>query len=368
MNGDISNLPETPPIEQSFPSGVLPDARTPRQKAKDFSIEELFAAPPPLVWTDWNNWRAELVNKTLLDLISIQNQDGSYSCVAQSGSLALAINNWLEEKHYERMSARSIYPYRRNKPSQGMWLDDLGNIVTQKGVLFEGILPSEGMDEQKMNDLTDYLPSYENISKIYRNKDYIFLSSNIDVIAGILAQVKPVVITVLFGNGEWAKDVPVIIEGNPTPYGHAVTALPNAYFTYGGEKAILIQDSWGVNTGMNGRRIITENWFKDRVQQAIWFEDLQNLALQNDTLAKPIYHFTRNLTTGAKGNDVAMLQRCLGYLKDADGYLFPLNIEPTGFYGGITRNAVKKFQKLYALTQTGSVDKVTRALLNTLFK
>jgi len=360
---------EVKPLELDFPTGVVEDTRPKEQKAKDFKSEELFAAPPALTYPDWDSWQKDPENKKLLSTIPVQNQDGSYSCLAQAGALALAINNWLEEKRYERMSARSIYPYRRNNPGRGMWVDDLGNIATQRGVLFEDIVASDSMDEGKMNDITDFLPSYEKIGKIYRAKSYIWLPvNNIDETANILAQGKPVVICVRFGNNEWAKEVPTI-ESEETLYGHGIVALPKAFVKIKNKKAVLIQDSWGVETGMDGRRLLTEDWFsKGRVQAAIYFEDLQNLAIQNEELAKPVYEFKRDLTMGMRGYDVAMLQRCLGYLKDNDGYMFPLSVEPTGYYGGITRAAVKRFQKENELIQTGNVDSQTRKALNDFFK
>jgi len=358
------------PAEAGFPSGLLEDNRPAEQKAKDFLARELYGAKVPvLTFPDYQDWQNNEANKKMLKTFAIQNQDGSYSCVAQSGALALAINNYIEEGHYERMSPRSIYPRRRNKPGKGMWIDDLGNICTTQGVIFEGVLPSEGLGEDAMNDLSDFLPSYESIAKIYRPKHYVWLGLTIDEVAGILAQGKPVVLALQFDNGEWAKEVPTLANKNSTAqYGHAITALPRAFFMYNGQRAIMIQDSWGVDSGMNGRRILTQDWFRQgRVKSAIWFEDLQNLAVLNDVQGKPSFKFDRNLTAGMRGNDVAMLQRCLGYLKDEQGFLFALNVPPTGYYGGITRAGVKRFQAMYGLPITGNVDNPTMETLNKLF-
>jgi len=353
---------------QQLANGALLDTRPADEKAKDFLTGELYGAPADLVWLDYEQWKLQPENIKMLEVLEVQNQANSYSCMANAGSLAEAIDNWSEEKIYKRMSARSIYPFRRNNPALGMWSDDLGNIICNRGVVFEALLPSEGKDEAGMNDLKDFLPSYEVLAKIYKAKNYLWIDRNVDAVASILAKNKAAIITVLFGNGEWAQQVPVVNDGIPTPYGHGICALPNAFFMYKGKKAIMIQDSWGVDTGLRGRRIITEDWFiKNRVTSSIWFENLSNIAVLNETLQKPKYVFKRWLSLGMIGNDVAQLQRCLGYLKDAQGFLFPLAQEPTGYYGGITRNAVKRYQTMKALPVTGNVDQQTIVALNSDF-
>jgi len=51
-------------------------------------------------------------------------------------------------------------------------------------------------------------------------------------------------LTVVFGDGEFGELAPVVKPVAPK-YGHAICSLQNAYFTYQGKKAILIQNSWG---------------------------------------------------------------------------------------------------------------------------
>jgi peptidoglycan hydrolase-like protein with peptidoglycan-binding domain len=369
-----NKMADNQPAEMDFPTGVLEDTRPAEEKAKDFMGVELFGAVTPPLYLPWENWKVSPENVKMLATFPIQNQDGSYSCLSQSGVLALAINNFIEEKQYKRMSPRSIYPRRRNAPSTGMWADDLGNLCINNGVIFESVLPSDGQNEGMMNDLSDFIPSFAAVAKIYRAKNYVWLTpTKIDEVANVLSQGKPVVLTLQFDSGEWAKEVPTLLNQNSNALnGHAITALPGAFFTYtsgaGVKKAVLIQDSWGISSGMNGRRILTEDWFtQGRVKAAMYFVDLQNLTTINPTQTKPNYHFAFNLSLGAQGNDVAMLQRCLGYINDDNGYLFPLDTPPTGFYGGITRAAVKRFQAFYVLPVTGNVDDQTREKLNEIF-
>jgi len=93
-----------------------------------------------------------------------------------------------------------------------------------------------------------------------------------------------------------------------------------------------------------------EDWFiKHRVVCGIFFENLNNLEVFNSDLAKPKYNFTNDLHYGMRNSEVAMLQRCLGYEKDADGYMFPLYQSPTGSFYGLTLKAVKRFQTKYGI-------------------
>ena len=67
--------------------------------------------------------------------------------------------------------------------------------------------------------------------------------------------------------------------------------------------------------------------------------------------------FTRPLAVGARGEDVAALQKVLidaGFLKVAS----------TGYFGLLTKSAVMAYQKANALEQIGSIGPKTRMLLN----
>jgi peptidoglycan hydrolase-like protein with peptidoglycan-binding domain len=67
--------------------------------------------------------------------------------------------------------------------------------------------------------------------------------------------------------------------------------------------------------------------------------------------------FTRFLTVGSRGSDVMQLQIILR----AGDYL---SVEPTGYFGKLTRLAVMAYQKKNNLEQVGSVGPKTRGLLN----
>lgn len=81
----------------------------------------------------------------------------------------------------------------------------------------------------------------------------------------------------------------------------------------------------------------------------------QNLVGQ--VLGVSIFNFTKPLSFGSKGNDVKELQKRLLL---AGVY----NSEITGYFGPLTRMAVRIFQKNNGLESVGSVGPKTRAILN----
>jgi len=354
--------------KQKFVSGVLDDDRPLREKNKDYKTEEILTSPYPLSWITWEEWREKPKNKRMLAEIEVNSQNQVGSCAAQAGSLALAINNYLEEGRFIKFSAKPVYARRSNKPKPGMYMHDLGNICVKHGTVFEAVYPTPNTTEEAMSNLDGWLPSFDGIAKILKAENYFWLENNIDWYASILNKDKPIVLALKFGdNDKWNSAVP-IVSNNVLKFGHAICCIPEAFFFYQGKKAILIQDSHGANVGMRGRKILTEDWFvHKRVFQGIWFEDLNNLAVLNKEIEKPKLKLVRNLEVGDRGFDVAQLQRCLGYLKDAEGYLFPLTQAPTGIFGGITRQAIKRFQKKYELEITGKVNELTREKLNSIF-
>ncbi len=87
-----------------------------------------------------------------------------------------------------------------------------------------------------------------------------------------------------------------------------------------------------------------------------------------------VFSFTKDLNTGAQGEEVRELQRCLIFLSEDDSELFP-DGKITGFYGTETRDAVVRLQEKYReeilspsgfSKGTGMVAESTRLKLNEL--
>ena len=74
-----------------FSTGVIADPRTLEEKEKDYQAKEVASFAP----VDWKEeppvqWRK----------FPVRNQDGSLTCVAQTGAKLLGIDNDIEEENF----------------------------------------------------------------------------------------------------------------------------------------------------------------------------------------------------------------------------------------------------------------------------
>jgi len=338
-----------------FQSGAMEDLRTKEDMLKDFRFEELALGVPIVEWkekamADWKQY-------------PVRNQNGAGSCVAHSKVLELGILNLLEENDFISLSARDVYTRRSNQGSAGMHGQDANQICIKDGATLESLMPSDNKTEIEINKVDDRLPHKEVIAKIFRAKNWVALPHDIDAIASILTTGKGVNIFFRFTYPEWNRPVPILSDKNPDCH-HSVVAID--FTLYENKKALIIQDSWG-SAGYDGRRIITEDWFNivfGRISWISYFEDLSNWdLLKKEDIVKPKWWFDKDLFVGIQNKDVIMLQDCLKFLD-----LFPRTQISTGFFGGITRDSVKKFQIKFGIEPVlGYVGPITRKKLNELF-
>jgi murein L,D-transpeptidase YcbB/YkuD len=71
------------------------------------------------------------------------------------------------------------------------------------------------------------------------------------------------------------------------------------------------------------------------------------------------FRFTQRMTLGARGTEVRQLQRIL-----TDLGFFPSTVPPSGYFGTITKDAVKKFQQANSIPTLGIVGPKTVTALN----
>lgn len=322
---------------REFKTGVLPDDRPEEEKKKDYEHREIaetksveWKEKPKSEWADYPTF----------------NQNGSGSCVAQSLTKALGVENIHEEGKFVHLSARDLYA-RRENDSPGMYTIKALKDITENGVTLEQQMPSQGLGESEMNDDSDRKPSDRLLAEVFKpgKKYYIGIEPAPDSLAEVLQEEeppKPVMITVRFKRGEWDRDVPKIGAGSGDWLYHKITAIDN--FLYNGKKAILIDDSWGENTGFDGRRVVLPEWFeKDRIYSCHYFKQLDNTRLlDKEEVEMPNFQFDEDIEYHDDTNDVGKLQEIL----KLEGF-FANNIPITNWYGGLTRKAVKEFQYHY---------------------
>jgi hypothetical protein len=335
-----------------YKGGLIDD----RKEKKDFSHLEIARSTSPTYLT---KAKAEKVIK----LYEKRDQKHTLSCGAHAGELAHSIDT--KEKHEPAF----IYRHRKNFPFEGMYHYDIGDIIVQKGTCLDKKI------KKTESDYNAYKPTTEDLEegKLYTQEAYIVLENDkftIDDIAYIVNDLKRALVLFVFWNGkEWSTDFPVA-KGELTnvnaQYRHYVTVLPNSAYIYKKQKYVIIQDSsW---FGGKNIRHLSEDWINKRIYTGLYFTELTTTP--PPSLKPQKYDFKRDLTMGDRGGDVLKLQEILQSL----GF-FPTNIQPTGYFAGITRQAVKDFQKKYEKsilwsiglkTPTGFFGKQTRTHLNNL--
>jgi len=245
-------------------------------------------------------------------------------------------------------SATHIYQRRSNKPNSGM-IGINAFQIAQQGVTLEALTPSQKMTDSEMDStlIEDYK---ERVGEVFKIGNYLTITDtgNIDKIASIIQKTgKPVMVWFYFKSNEWTE-VPEIKDKTATISNsnrHSVTAVD--YTMYKGQKALIIEDSWGTRHGKAGRRIITEDFFKDRN----WFSAYAMNFNFEESEEKVKYTFKNEMYFGQTNTDIAKMQDVL----KLEG-CFPTNIQSTGYYGNITAKAVYEFQVSYDVAPMRELD------------
>lgn len=335
---------------EDFKNGAMLDLRPDSEKELDYKFEEIVSSAATVNWVEKpkSDWRK----------FQIYNQDGSGSCVAQTGRKLLSIMYWLVSGKWVDLSASHIYKRRANKPQGGMGGNDVFQIM-QKGTTENQYAPSDNMNDTQM-DSVEVTPEEELIGKKYAIGNYLTVPvKDIDTIASIIQTTgKGVMVWFYWKYDEWL-DVPEVKHTNLNLYAadtcrHSVCAVD--FTLYNGEKALIIDDSWDkVATALDGQRVITESFFKERNFFAAY---PMNFRYDQKHV------FTKTLKFNPKffvDEEVKALQDIL----KKQG-LFPSNVDTTGYFGAITLKAVKQFQTKYNLKPDGIVGPKTNEVLNTL--
>jgi len=315
-------------IDEKY-NGIVEDPRSDEQKALDYKHEDL--ASGETVTLNWKDLKTAAIKS-----YEIQNQDGSSSCVAQGVSKILAMHEVLEGREYKRLCPKFIYTRRANYPDGGMYLPDALSIACKYGSCEESVMPCDDKGESFMNNKDEPKIALSNAAR-FKGKYYINITSrNIDEIAKVIESGYGVLLGFRFDYDEWV-DVPFVNPNSKKSCGHGVAAVD--YGMYDGQKALIIEDSWGPHYGKGGRRIITEEFLNARCFYSGYVTSLVN------------YIFTKLLKVGSTGLEVKKLQEKLGVTVD-------------GKFGKITRKAVIGFQYDNGLVMDGIVGPKTREKLN----
>ena len=307
---------------------------------RDYSAEEVFSFAA-IEWKEKqpSEWRK----------FPIFHQDGSSSCVGQTVAKVLGIENYLEEGKFVHFSARDIYCRGFIDNGGGMFYREGVKIGYEHGATIEQLMPSQMMNEAQMR-VNDSTTLTDQIALVGKGGNYFDIQIDFDRIANIVNTGKAVALGTRFNSGGFSSpEVKLLRNGT---YGHAVAVVD--YCLWKGRKALIFDNSWGVDWGKyGGQGIITEDQINGIVT-AWYYEELRNnWRDEEEKPEKPKHQFLVDLKFGSNSNDTVVLQNILKYEQ-----LFPVNVGSTGFYGTITSKAVLAFQKKYKVDNDTELDQL----------
>jgi len=310
-----------------FQNGLAHDTRSDMDKARDYRKPETGL---PITWiekpeSEWKRYTP-------------REQSSSLSCMAQSGAKAIETISGIVE------SAHPPYRRRSNYPEGGMWTQDLGNLIKNLGTTTELLDISQNQNETLLNRTVD-VPTPIKIG------GYFFVNPNsIDDIAYTILNYKHCILIVHGCKKEWTAIPQADSLEIPANYdfGHACTAID--YFSYKGQKALLIEDSTGHFNSLDGkgRRIITEEFLKARIVDAMYFIV---------EIPVPPFKFTQTMKIGSKGAQVVELQKFLNKFEKS-------TLITDGWYGLKTATIVKLFQQHHGLVEDSIFGLKSRTVAN----
>lgn len=331
-----------------YQTGGLIDNRPPEAQAKNWIHDEIAAASAPVNWVekDPSTYRS----------FPERFQDQSFSCMAQSGEKTLGVENANVAGVFPVLSAQPVYQGRVNAPQAGMFQYDLFARLTKDLSPLESEVPSQHMSEDQLNVPVVLSGSETADADKYKANSYIFFNVaintttgkvqnalDIDQVASVIAQGKAVHLMNFFTDAEWWVPYPSLIEADLTLYNgsehHGVSAVD--FTLYKGEKALIIEDSAGNDTGIggHGQRVVTESFLKARCYGAGYL--IKTLSAPS----KPQHVFTQPLTYGMVNNaDVTELQAILQYEGFMASIVDGAPFAPTGNFFGMTAAALKAWQ------------------------
>lgn len=304
-----------------------------------------------LVWVEKapNTWRK---------FLPIRNQNGSSACVAFATALLLGILNYMREGKFVVLAPKFIYSRGFVPNGGGMYFYNGMSIGAKEGCPLDVLAPSDNITEVQARDNSQEKEGDRQVAKVYglQDEEIVYLPLDFDIIGSVIDLGVPVLAGLRFESGGLSGYIAKLTQNGF--YGHGVALTDRSLVN--GEKGLVYQNSWGEDWGIGGLGIVPESQ-KAGVQFAAYYKKFERKVLEG---LKPKLKLSANtyLTIGSTGSAVVKAQTMLQML----GY-FPAAQECTGNFYGITRQAVRDFQKAKNLTVDGVVSGATISELNKLF-
>lgn len=346
------------PDAPNFNPGGVKD----RVDTRDFQFSEIGFGTAPFDWSVGYD-----VEKDINAILTIKDQNGSFSCGGQSwGQYAAALEAYVT-KTFEERSAKFFYAqtYQNGGGSSGR---DNATIYINQGAARESVLTSyengKPPSEAFITRGQDITQAARDDAKYDKALSYAQVGNDIDTVAQAIRDNRGAVIGFTAqNNGTWLSAFPKPPKDSHGLWNHWVYAGRAKMIN--GKKHIGFANSWGVTAGDKGWQWLSEDYFKTKVAgvDVIWsvWTHIYNSA--NPPLPTFHHNFAIDMQFGATGDEVVALQTAL----QIDGE-FPKSVPTSGFFGTVTQNAVKAFQIKYKISPVqGNVGPLTRKQLNVLF-
>lgn len=310
--------------------GDLPDNRKPQEQLKDFSSEEinLSSVVKPVT-------KKEAITNAKAYIK--RNQYSKSSCVPSS------ICNALWNTEQVELADEFLYTLRANKPQEGCFWADIADKVIKFGICKRSLMP-EVKTENEANAIVPTTNQYSDAEN-HKQLAYVYVSNHAEFVK-FLNSGYSIPFSIFANSKEWSQEFPKVLDQTLTvskaPINHAICGIQNTWYQEKGKDYFIITDS--SHFGKIYLRHIDADFFNARFKHGMYFIDLSFEEPKKWITPKKYkgYKFTRDLDVGSRGQDVNDLQEIL----KANGY-FPTNIGTTQYFGGITRQAVKEFQKAH---------------------
>lgn len=312
------------------------------------------------------DWTVAYDVETIVGIkLTVKDQGSSSSCGGQAwASYGEVWDKVIDNQHQEK-SAKFIYSqtFVGNGGSAGRTNCEL---VKDKGWAPESLCASYSNgkpgDEAFYQRPKDIAPEAFTEALKDRAFAYATVSVDIDTVAQAIRDNYGCIIGITgTNNGTWRTDnpqPPVTFQGSWNHWVYAGKARMR-----NGIKQIGFLNSWGTTTGDQGWQWIDEEYFTRRIMgySPIW--NVWTLVVKDEIIPPAFsHHFVFVQKYGMANKEVKALQLAL----QLDG-CFPKNVNTTTYFGQITLNAVRTFQKKYGLKIDGIVGTNTNAKLNELF-
>jgi hypothetical protein len=317
-------------------TGVVNDPRTKKEKKKDWNAKELLAFAPTVDWKEKKKWKT----------YTVRNQKGTSTCVPQSVSKILEINEKNETKSTKVFSAAKPY-FERTNLGAGAYLHEMlkyavdpAYYTTEERIKSQNLNSDYDVEKQALK----WEKQDEKIAKKLNGKSYLLIDKDIDTVAYWLNQGYGVVGLFNFTSKEWSLKYPKIKQTSADWLYHAVAIVD--FGLIDGKKFLKIEDS--AHFGGINERWVSEEFFNNRCYTRGMVFDRPN-----EEPEELLFTFKKIMRLGETSTDVKFLQERL----KVEGF-FPTHIDSSGYYGEITRQAVEKYQRHYKVASDWELDLV----------